>query len=97
MIDLKVIKKSGSSWSSPILLVKKKTELWLCVDFRKVNLVTKKDAYPTPWFLNLQKHSDPTKKVINLQGYPLSCFLLFSTARLSKRGKHCHSCLVRLT
>lgn len=45
-----VIEPSDSPWSSPILLVAKKNgEQRLCVDFRKLNQVSKKDAYPLPY------------------------------------------------
>ena len=40
---------SKSPWSSPIRLVKKKDgSIRICVDFRKLNNVTVKDAYPIP-------------------------------------------------
>ena len=40
---------SKSPWSSPIRLVKKKDgSIRICVDFRKLNSVTIKDAYPIP-------------------------------------------------
>ena len=41
------IEQSTGPWSSSIALVKKKGgSLRFCVDFRKLNDVTKKDAYP---------------------------------------------------
>ena len=45
--ELNFVKPSSSPWSSPVLLVKKKDgSIRFCVDFRKLNAVTKKDSYP---------------------------------------------------
>ena len=44
-----VIEESASPWSSPIVLVRKKDgSVRFCVDFRKLNNVTVKDAFPIP-------------------------------------------------
>ena len=49
MIKNGVVTPSTSPWSSPIVLVKKKDGTTrFCVDYRKLNDVTRKDAYPLP-------------------------------------------------
>ncbi|XP_023723638.1 uncharacterized protein LOC111873286 [Cryptotermes secundus] len=42
-----VIEESDSPWSSPVVLVRKKNEeICFCVDYRKLNDITKKDCLP---------------------------------------------------
>ncbi|XP_046803805.1 uncharacterized protein LOC124419228 [Lucilia cuprina] len=48
MLALGVIEPSSSPWSSPMRLVVKPNKVRLCLDARKLNQVTKKDAYPLP-------------------------------------------------
>ena len=50
MLAKDVIFPCESPWASPIVLVKKKgVNNWrFCIDFRKLNAVSKKDAYPLP-------------------------------------------------
>ena len=49
MLERGLIRSSTSPWSSPIVLAPKKDGNYrFCVDFRRVNSVTKKDAQPMP-------------------------------------------------
>lgn len=48
MLDLGVIEISTSAWSSPMRLVVKPGKVRLCLDARKINEFTTKDAYPLP-------------------------------------------------
>ena len=49
MLDADVIKRSRSPWSFPVVIVDKKDgSKRFCVDFRKLNQITKKNSYPLP-------------------------------------------------
>src|ERR1044071_2762271 len=49
MLEQGVIRPLQSPWTSPVVLVRKKDgKIRFCVDFRKINSITKKDKYPLP-------------------------------------------------
>jgi hypothetical protein len=49
LIENKIIRESTSPYASPIVLVRKKdNSLRMCVDYRKLNCKTYKDAYHLP-------------------------------------------------
>jgi len=49
MLEKGVIRESNSEWTSPVVLVKKKNgETRFCVDYQKLNKITRKDNHPLP-------------------------------------------------
>ena len=46
MLEQDIIESSTSEWAAPIVLLKKKDgSLWLCVDYRQLNIVSKNDPH----------------------------------------------------
>lgn len=54
MLENDVVEPSSSPWNSPVTIVPKADGTWrFCLDSRKLNAVTKHDAYPLPYITHI--------------------------------------------
>lgn len=67
------IRESNSPWASTILMVPKKNGKWrMCVDYRKLNTLIKKNAWPLPYIndiLNQLKVANFVSSIDLVSGY----------------------------
>ncbi len=57
MLDRGIIRRSKSEFASPVVLVRKKNgQLRICIDYRRLNSITKKDSFPLPNMDDLIHH-----------------------------------------
>ena len=89
MLANDVIEPSESSWASPVVLATKKDgSPRFCIDYRRLNQVTKKDAYPLPnindcidalsgsgWFSTLDLASGYWQVDMSEESKPLTAFV----------------------
>ena len=67
MLKLGVIEPSNSEWCSPVVIVfKKDGSLRLCIDFRKLSVVSEFDAYPMPRIEDLLEKIGAAKYITTL-------------------------------
>ena len=96
MLEAGIIEPSQSEWSAPIVLVKKKDgTLRLCVDYRRLNSVSKSDAYPMPRIDDLIDQLGEARYLTTLVTKPLlpPCLGCISSqlCHLACRGLQLHS------
>lgn len=67
MLSLGVIEESVSPWSSPVTIVSKANgKARLCLDARRINSLTVKDAYPTPLINGILSRLNETKFISSI-------------------------------
>ena len=67
MLDLGIIEESNSAWSSPFIMVPKPDgSTRFCVNYKKVNKLSKFDAYPMPLIEEVIEKIGPAKYISKL-------------------------------
>ncbi|KAL6472413.1 hypothetical protein MHYP_G00186010 [Metynnis hypsauchen] len=74
MLKSGVVKESASPWAAPVMLIWKKNGSWsFCIDYRQLNAVTHKDAYPLP---HIKESLTTLKRATWYSTLDLACNLL---------------------
>lgn len=62
MLELDIIEESTAEWCNPLLPVKKSSGEWrICLDCRRINEITKNEAYPFPDMLGILGRIEKSK------------------------------------
>lgn len=70
MLQLDVVEPCDSAWSSPVILVPKKDgKMRFCLDSRKLNSVTRKDAYSLPYISEILDNLKDAKYLSSIDLY----------------------------
>ncbi|WIA38111.1 hypothetical protein OEZ86_001473 [Tetradesmus obliquus] len=70
LLELGIIRESNSPWASPVHLVPKPNgETRMVVDSRRVNAITRKDAYPMPLIDDIVFQLGPCKYLATMDAY----------------------------
>ena len=104
LLEQGIITESISEWASPIVVRRKMKDgkmegVRMCIDFRKVNLVTKDDPFPLPRIEELIENLSVAKYITTLdltRGYyqvPLEISSRARTAFIPHNGKYEFTCL----
>jgi len=91
MLEAKVVRPSTSEWASPVVVVPKKDgSPCFCVDYRRLNAVTKKDSYPIPR-MEGDIHSLGDARVFSTLDCNAGCWLiLMALDDIDKTAFTCH-------
>lgn len=47
-LEEEIVEPSHAEWASPVVMIKKNDKYRFCIDFRRINSISKKDSYPMP-------------------------------------------------
>ena len=84
MLQAQVIEESSSPWASPVVLVRKKDgSLRFCVDYRRLNAVTRKDVFPLLVVLFVLGNESINTYITLYPGLLASVFVACTTYSLS--------------